>query len=135
MILKEFGLESPEARIINGHTPIRVTHGESPLKAGGRLVVIDGGFCRAYQKTTGIAGYTLIANSHGMRLMSHQPFTSLRDAQETGRDIHSQSFEFAAYPARLTVRDTDFGQHLAERMEDLLKLLDAIRQGAITLQK
>ncbi len=135
MILKEFGLESPDARIINGHTPIRVTHGESPLKAGGRLVVIDGGFCRAYQKTTGIAGYTLIANSHGMRLMSHQPFTSLRDAQETGRDIHSQSFEFAAYPVRLTVRDTDFGKRLAERMEDLLKLLDAIRQGAITLQK
>ena len=135
MILREFGLESPESRIINGHTPIRVTHGESPLKAGGRLVVIDGGFCRAYQKTTGIAGYTLIANSHGMRLMSHQPFTSLRDAQETGRDIHSQSFEFAAYPVRLTVRDTDWGARQAERMEDLLRLLDACRQGVITLQK
>lgn len=135
MILREFGLESPESRIINGHTPIRVTHGESPLKAGGKLVVIDGGFCRAYQKTTGIAGYTLIANSHGMRLMSHQPFTSLRDAQETGRDIHSQSFEFAAYPVRLTVRDTDWGARQAERMEDLLRLLDACRQGVITLQK
>ena len=135
MILKEFGLESEESRIINGHTPIRVTHGESPLKAGGRLVVIDGGFCRAYQKTTGIAGYTLIANSHGMRLMSHQPFTTLRDAQETGRDIHSQSFEFATYPTRRTVRDTDFGGRLAERMEDLLKLLEACRQGVITLQK
>ncbi|MDO5326463.1 MAG: fructose-1,6-bisphosphatase [Clostridia bacterium] len=135
MILAEFGLTDEEARIINGHTPIRVTHGESPLKAGGRLVVIDGGFCRAYQKTTGIAGYTLIANSHGMRLMSHQPFTSLRDAQETGRDIHSQSFEFASYPARKYVVDTDHGKILKERMEDLVLLLNAYRSGMINPQK
>ena len=134
-ILAEFGLTDEGSRIINGHTPIRVTHGESPLKAGGRLVVIDGGFCRAYQKTTGIAGYTLIANSHGMRLMSHQPFTTLRDAQETGRDIHSQSFEFAAYPQRKYVSDTDHGKMLRERMEDLITLLDACRAGAVNLQK
>ena len=132
-ILAEFGLDQAESRIINGHTPIRVTHGESPLKAGGRLVVIDGGFCRAYQKTTGIAGYTLIANSHGMRLMSHQPFTSLRDAQETGRDIHSQSFEFTTYPRRKYVKDTDHGKLLAERRDDLLLLLQACRSGVITL--
>ena len=134
-ILAEFGLDAPDAHIINGHTPIRVTHGESPLKAGGRLVVIDGGFCRAYQKTTGIAGYTLIANSHGMRLMSHQPFTTLKDARETGRDIHSQSFEFAAYPTRKYVRDTDRGRQLQERMEDLLRLLEACRAGVINLQR
>ncbi|MBQ9262793.1 MAG: fructose-1,6-bisphosphatase [Clostridia bacterium] len=134
-ILAEFGLQEEESCIINGHTPIRVTHGESPLKAGGRLVVIDGGFCRAYQKTTGIAGYTLIANSHGMRLMSHQPFTSLRDAQETGRDIHSQSFEFATYPHRKYVLDTDHGKLLKERMDDLITLLDACRSGAVNLQK
>lgn len=134
-ILAEFGLTDPGSRIVNGHTPIRVTHGESPLKAGGRLVVIDGGFCRAYQKTTGIAGYTLIANSHGMRLMSHQPFTSLQDARETGRDIHSQSFEFASYPVRQYVRDTDRGRILQDRMEDLLLLLDACRRGIINLQK
>ena len=134
-ILAEFDLRDANARIINGHTPIRVSHGESPLKAGGRLVVIDGGFCRAYQKTTGIAGYTLIANSHGMRLMSHQPFTSLRDARETGRDIHSQSFEFAAFPHRKYVRDTDHGKLLQERMEDLTTLLEACRSGQITLQK
>ena len=134
-ILAEFGLKDGESRIINGHTPIRVTHGESPLKAGGRLVVIDGGFCRAYQKTTGIAGYTLIANSHGMRLMSHQPFTTLRDARETGRDIHSQSFEFSSYPVRRYVRDTDYGRQLQARMDDLLLLLEACRSGLVSLQK
>jgi fructose-1,6-bisphosphatase-3 len=134
-ILAEFGLRDESSKIINGHTPVRVTHGESPLKAGGKLVVIDGGFCRAYQKTTGIAGYTLIANSHGMRLMSHQPFTSLRDAQETGRDIHSQSFEFAQFPSRRYVRDTDYGLVLQERMNDLFELLDACRRGVINLPK
>jgi len=132
-ILAEFGLTDSNSRIINGHTPIRVTHGESPLKAGGRLVVIDGGFCRAYQKATGIAGYTLIANSHGMRLMSHQPFTTLRDAQETGRDIHSQSFEFFMFERRKLVRDTDHGRILQERMEDLTRLLAACRDGLVTL--
>ena len=134
-ILAEFGLTDEEARIVNGHTPVRVTHGESPLKANGRLIVIDGGFCRAYQKTTGIAGYTLIANSHGMRLMSHQPFTSLRDAQETGRDIYSQSFEFTRYPERRYVRDTDEGKRLQERMNDLVMLLEAYRSGAVRMQK
>ena len=132
-ILAEFGLTGPECRIVNGHTPVRVSHGESPLKANGRLVVIDGGFCRAYQKTTGIAGYTLIANSHGMRLMSHQPFTSLRDAQAHGTDIHSQSYEFAAWPKRRTVRDTDHGHAMKERMDDLVDLLEACRSGEISL--
>ncbi|MBR0153314.1 MAG: fructose-1,6-bisphosphatase, partial [Lachnospiraceae bacterium] len=133
-ILAEFGLTSDESRIINGHTPIRVTHGESPLKAGGKLIVIDGGFCKAYQKTTGIAGYTLISNSHGMRLMSHQPFTSLQDAQENGQDIHSQSFEFAVFPKRKYVSDTDHGKRLAERRQDLIDLLAACREGLINLQ-
>ena len=132
-ILAEFGLTIEEARIINGHTPVRVTHGESPLKANGKLVVIDGGFCRAYQKTTGIAGYTLIANSHGMRLMSHQPFSNLRDAQETGRDIHSQSFEFSTYPQRRYLRDTDYGKRLQARMEDLIRLLAAYRSGEVSM--
>ena len=134
-ILAEFDLTDENAHIVNGHTPIRVTHGESPLKAGGKLVVIDGGFCQAYQKTTGIAGYTLIANSHGMRLMSHQPFTSLRDAQETGRDIHSQSFEFTTFQRRKLVIDTDHGKILYERMKDLTKLLTACRNGQINLEK
>ena len=134
-ILAEFGLEEETACIVNGHTPIRVTHGESPLKAGGKLVVIDGGFCKAYQKTTGIAGYTLISNSHGMRLMSHQPVTTLRDAQETGRDIHSQSYEFTTFAERKYVIDTDRGRLLKERMNDLMQLLDACRSGLINLQR
>lgn len=99
------------------------------------MIVIDGGFCRAYQKTTGIAGYTLISNSHGMRLMSHQPFTSRQDALKTDRDIHSQSFEFAAYPQRQLVRDTDNGHRLQERMQDMKDLLTAWRNGLINLQK
>ena len=132
-ILAEFGLTDEEACIINGHTPIRVSQGESPLKAGGKLVVIDGGFCRAYQKTTGIAGYTLISNSYGMRLMSHQPFTSLRDAQETGQDIHSQSSAFKTFSRRKYVSDTDSGKLLLERRDDLMTLLDACREGVIHL--
>lgn len=134
-ILHEFGLHHDQSRIINGHTPIRATHGESPLKAGGKLIVIDGGFCRAYQKTTGIAGYTLIANSHGMRLMSHQPFTSLKDALRSGRDIHSSSFEFTVYPRRLRIADTDMGYRLQERVEDLKDLLTACRAGVVNLKK
>ncbi len=133
-ILEEFGLTGSDSRIINGHTPIRVTHGESPLKAGGRLVVIDGGFCRAYQKTTGIAGYTLIANSHGMRLMSHQPFTTIEDALSSGRDIHSQSLEFYTYSHRQRVIDTDAGKRMRERVEDLKDLLKACNAGEIHLE-
>ena len=132
-ILAEFGLTDEESCIINGHTPIRVSHGESPLKADGKLVVIDGGFCRAYQKTTGIAGYTLISNSYGMRLMSHQPFTSLRDARETGQDIHSQSFQFKTFARRKYVSDTDKGKLLLGRRDDLLALLNACREGLINL--
>jgi len=133
-ILHEFGLEGRDSCIVNGHTPIRVKRGETPLKANGRLIVIDGGFCRAYQKTTGIAGYTLIANSHGLRLMSHQPFTTIRDAQSTGRDIHSQTFSFTPYPRRQYVRDTDHGKQLLERMQDLKDLLAACKKGLVALQ-
>jgi len=133
-ILADFGLTKDECRIINGHTPIRVARGECPVKANGRLIVIDGGFCRAYQKKTGIAGYTLISNSHGMRLMAHQPFTTLKDAQLTGRDIHSQSSEYIAYPTRKYVRDTDHGKVLSERMQDLIELLEACKKGLVTLQ-
>ena len=134
-ILAEFGLTGEESRIINGHTPIRVTRGESPLKAGGRLVVIDGGFCRAYQKTTGIAGYTLIANSHGLRLMSHQPFTTIEDALASGRDIHSQPFEFYTWDRRQRIADTDKGIKMQERVEDLKDLLEACDAGLIDLQE
>ena len=133
-IMAEFGLTDEESCIINGHTPIRVSKGESPLKADGKLMVIDGGFCRAYQKTTGIAGYTLISNSYGMRLMSHQPFTSLREARETGQDIHSQSFQFKTFSRRKYVSDTDKGKLLLERRDDLMTLLNACREGTIHLR-
>ena len=96
-------------------------------------MVIDGGFCRAYQKTTGIAGYTLISNSYGMRLMSHQPFTSLKDAKESGQDIHSQSQEFKTFARRKYVSDTDNGKLLLERRDDLMTLLEACREGVIHL--
>lgn len=134
-LLAKFGLEDQESRIINGHTPIRVTHGESPIKAAGKCIVIDGGFCRAYQKTTGIAGYTLISNSHGMRIVSHQPFTDLEDALNEDRDIHSQPYVFATWDKRKMVADTDHGRKMQERIADLHDLLDAVRQGQVNLSR
>lgn len=134
-ILEDFEMNPLRSRIINGHTPIRVSHGESPIKANGKLIVIDGGFCKAYQKTTGIAGYTLIANSHGMRMMSHQPFTTLADALNKNTDIQSQSFEFVKYQHRRMVRDTDNGKRLQERIDDLKDLLNACKTGQVNMQK
>jgi len=133
-ILEDFEMNPLRSRIINGHTPIRVSHGESPIKANGKLIVIDGGFCKAYQKTTGIAGYTLIANSHGMRMMSHQPFTTLSDALNRNTDIQSQSFEFVVYQHRRMVRDTDNGRRLQERIDDLKDLLIACKTGQVNMQ-
>lgn len=134
-ILHAFGLENPDAHIINGHTPIQVSKGESPIKANGRLIVIDGGFCRAYQKTTGIAGYTLIYNSHGLRLMSHQPFTSISEALEENKDIHSHSEIFETSPHRMMVSDCDNGKIIQEKIKDLEMLLTAYRQGILTPEK
>ncbi len=130
-LLWEFGLTSPEAHIINGHTPILVKDGESPIKAGGRLIVIDGGFCRSLQKKTGIAGYTLIANSHGLRISAHQPFTSIAAALDGNEDIHSDSYEFMRFQKRVMVSDTDNGQAIKHRIEILEKLLEAYRKGWI----
>ena len=129
-ILDEFGLPH-SGHIINGHTPVKVSKGESPVKADGRLFVIDGGFCRAIQKTTGIAGYTLISNSHGLRIMSHEPFTSLEDALEGNHDIHSESTTVETYPVRQFVYDTDEGRELAESIADLQELLEAYRSGLL----
>ena len=129
MILKEFSLDENTAHIINGHTPVRVSKGENPVKANGRLIVIDGGFCRAYQKTTGIAGYTLICNSHCMRLKSHQPFCSVEEALDENKDIHSHSEVFEVSPRRMAVRDCDNGRQISERIADLRQLLDFYRSG------
>lgn len=130
-ILHEFGLDSPMSHIINGHTPIKVSKGESPVKANNRLVVIDGGFCKAYQKTTGIAGYTLIYNSHGMRLKAHQPFESIVRALEENKDIESTSNFFEMEPERVMVKDTDSGKDILETIDDLELLLTAYRQGLL----
>ncbi|MDD3212048.1 MAG: fructose-1,6-bisphosphatase [Eubacteriales bacterium] len=134
-VLHEFGLDSPEAHIINGHTPIRTKDGESPLKAEGKLIVIDGGFCRPLQKRTGIAGYTLIVNSHGMRLSAHQPFTSIAAALDGNDDIHSDSNEFFRFRKRVMVADTDNGRNIQSRIEVLEQLLKAYRDGTIAVKE
>ena len=118
-ILSAFGLDSREAHIINGHTPIHVSSGESPVKANGRLIVIDGGFCKAYQKATGIAGYTLISNSHGLRIVAHQPFSSLTRVLDANDDIHSDSQILWHNRRRCLVADTDNGRQIQQRIRTL----------------
>ena len=129
MILRKFGLFGENCHIINGHTPIKVSKGESPIKANGRLIVIDGGFCKAYQKTTGIAGYTLIFNSHGLRLMSHQPFSSIEKVLNDNEDIESQSEIFETEKKRVMVGDTDTGVIIKEKIAQLEQILELYRQG------
>ena len=131
-ILSDFGLDSPEAHIINGHTPIHVSSGESPVKANGRLIVIDGGFCKAYQKATGIAGYTLISNSHGLRIVAHQPFSSLTRVLDANDDIHSDSQILWHNRRRCLVADTDNGRQIQQRIRTLEELLHAYRSGQLT---
>lgn len=104
MILHEFGLYSERSHIINGHTPVRTSKGEHPVRAEGKLLVIDGGFCKSYHKTTGIAGYTLIFNSHGIRIKSHQPFQSVYAALTENKDIESKSELVETEKERLMVR-------------------------------
>lgn len=130
-VLEEFGLTKPWSRIINGHIPVRVKEGEDPRKAGGRLVVIDGGFCKAYQKQTGIAGYTMFFSSHGMRIAAHQPFSTRSEAIHSGTDITSQSFIVENLPRRLLIADTDAGEEIKQRIDDLKELLAAYRSGRI----
>jgi len=131
MILREFGLHASEARIINGHTPVKTTKGESPVKANGRLIVIDGGFTKAYQGVTGIAGYTLIYNSQGLLLSAHTPFVSIKNAVENEDDILSDTFYIEREDNRKKVSDTDVGENLREKIGDLKLLLEAYRKGEI----
>ena len=131
MILRDFGLKSDLSHIINGHTPVHASEGENPIKAGGKLIVIDGGFSRAYHKTTGIAGYTLIYNSHGMRIKSHAPFESVKKVLTENVDIESKADQFELEPYRVMVGDTDAGKNIAQQIEDLKQLLDAYREGVI----
>ncbi len=130
-ILKEFGLNPDTARIVNGHVPVKVTKGERPIKANGRLIVIDGGFSRAYQKQTGIAGYTLISNSRGLLLAAHQPFESTHKAVSEELDIDTETEIIHTYPRRMRVRDTDRGLVIQELIDELKDLLHAYREGLI----
>ncbi|MCH3968415.1 MAG: fructose-1,6-bisphosphatase [Atopobiaceae bacterium] len=131
-ILAEFGLAGPACHIVNGHMPVRAAQGESPIKADGRLIVIDGGFCKAYHKTTGIAGYTLIADPTGMRIKAHRPFESVRAALESNADIVSESDQFETYERPLTIADTDTGDAINAQIADLQTLLGAYRSGELT---
>ena len=130
-ILEEFGLDPKKSRIINGHTPVRTLKGETPVRAGGMRLVIDGGFSKPYHETTGIAGYTLIYNSHGIQLVEHESFETKEKAIREGTDIHSrvQLEEFKYH--RMLVRDTDRGHELEEQIKNLQKLLMAYRHGVI----
>ena len=135
MILHEFGLYSDRSHIINGHTPVHVSNGESPIRANGRVLVIDGGFCKAYQKTTGIAGYTLIFNSHGMRIKAHQPFVSLETALNENADMDSDTNVVETESKRVMVADIDDGDSIRRMIADLRELLDAYREGRIQESK
>jgi fructose-1,6-bisphosphatase-3 len=128
-ILEEFGISDEHSHIINGHIPVKTTKGESPIKADGKLLVIDGGYSKAYQPETGIAGFTLIYNSHGLQLVQHQPFVSTQQAIENGEDIISETTVLEFSNRRKLVRDTDIGKELMQQIDDLTKLLDAYRSG------
>ena len=131
MILHEFNLYSDRSHIINGHTPVRTSRGEHPVRANGRLMVIDGGFCKSYHKTTGIAGYTLIFNSHGIHIKSHQPFQSVYAALTENKDIESRSELVETERERLMVRNTDTGKKILEDIKGLKMLLQAYREGTM----
>ena len=132
-ILHEFGLHNPkEAHIVNGHVPVKYKDGENPIKCGGKVLVIDGGFSKAYQGETGIAGYTLIYNSHGMILAAHEPFESTDAAIFNESDIFSDTTIIRRRIERERVGDTDIGRQLKEQVKDLEELLKAYRDGIIS---
>jgi fructose-1,6-bisphosphatase-3 len=130
-ILEAFGLDPDTGHIINGHVPVRVKKGESPVKANGKLLVIDGGFAKAYQAKTGIAGYTLIYNSYGFLLAAHLPFASTQKAIEEGLDLHSETEILERNRSRIWVKDTDRGREIQRQIDELQQLLDAYRAGLI----
>lgn len=130
-ILNEFELDTRKSHIVNGHVPVELKKGESPIKCDGKLLIIDGGFSKAYQSKTGIAGYTLVANSHGMRLVAHEPFESMEAAVLHESDIFSDSTVIEVAPVRIRVSDTDIGRELKDQIKQLELLLQAYRDGII----
>ena len=130
-ILDEFGLDREISHIINGHVPVKTKNGENPVKCGGKVLVIDGGFSKAYQKETGIAGYTLVYNSYGLLLVAHEPFESTEAAIKKENDIHSETVVVTRVNERRLVGDTDAGRKLKEQIKDLEWLLASYRNGQI----
>ena len=130
-ILHEFGIDEPLSHLINGHTPVKVPKGDTPVRAEGKELCIDGGFCKAYQKNTGIAGYTLIFNSYGLRIKAHYPFKSIANVLANNADIDSVTSEVELAPKRVLIADTDNGRRLQEQIKSLTQLLFAYRDGII----
>ena len=131
MLLDEFEVKGVHRHIINGHVPVKTIKGESPIKANGKMMVIDGGFSKAYQPETGIAGYTLVFHSRGFQLVQHEPFTSITKAVAEGQDIKSTTQLVEMSSKRMMVKDTDLGRVLEQQVDDLQKLLYAFHNGYI----
>ena len=135
-IMKDFGITNIEnAHIINGHIPVEKINGETPIKAEGKVIVIDGGFSKAYQKTTGIAGYTLVSGSTGMRIIAHEPFTTVENAILNNEDIHSSVDLQESSKVRITIKDTDKGNELQKQIKLLEKLIYYYDNGIINENK
>lgn len=135
MIFKEFNLDPEDSHIVNGHVPVKFRKGESPIKANGKLLVIDGGLSKAYQKTTGLAGYTLIYNSYGLLLVSHEAFESTEKSIREEKDILSNTIVLEREVKRKRVADTDDGKVIKNQIDELLRLLDAYKKGVIKEEK
>ena len=135
-IMKNFGIKDTQnAHIINGHIPVEKINGETPVKANGKVIVIDGGFSKAYQKTTGIAGYTLVSGSTGMRIIAHEPFTSLEDAIQNNEDIHYSIDLQEPSKRRITIAHTDKGKELKKQIENLKLLISCYDSGLLCENK
>ncbi|MDO5724756.1 MAG: fructose-1,6-bisphosphatase [Tissierellia bacterium] len=130
-ILKEFNIISPIGKLINGHVPVKASEGENPVKANGKLIVIDGGFSKPYQKVTGIGGFTLISNSYGLLIAQHQPFVSKKEAVESEAEMTTKTEFVLKYDERRKVASTDLGTNIMQRISDLKDLLTAYKTGQI----
>ena len=134
MILEEFSLKTKRGHIINGHVPVKVKEGKSPVKANGKLIIIDGGFCKAYHKKTGIAGYTLISNSRGLRLLEHQSCANIKESLKANQDIESVSCTLELQNYHSSTADTDLGEEIQCQINDIYHLMLAYQNGLVPEQ-
>ncbi|MGN1130263.1 MAG: fructose-bisphosphatase class III, partial [Ruminococcus sp.] len=130
-IFEDFGLEYDYSHIINGHVPIKQAEGENPIKCGGKVIIIDGGFSQPYHKVTGIAGYTLFFNSYGLMLSAHEPFESVEKSITSGKDMKTYRVASQVSDRRILVEDTDNGRAIKENIKDLKDLIKAYRSGVV----